>query len=178
MHSSQQWWDETKADPSKLSHWLRRQYVGEIAAVNLLSEVLLRFGGSATAKEWDNVHRVMLQEATHAKWMKQRCDARGIVLDEDASAERRYWKEVLPNVTNFREAMAAAYHAEHMRLERIRIIAADRDPAVADLAETFSRILPHEQWHEEVFGEMMKGGSEKITRYHERGLEALNLTLQ
>ena len=82
---------------------------------------------------------------------------------------------MLPNVTNFREAMAAAFHAEHMRLERIRVIAAETDPAFADLARVFGNILPHEEWHERVFDSMR--GMAEMSRYHERGLEALNLTL-
>lgn len=120
----------------------------------------------------------MLQEATHAKWMRQICASRGVGLEPDASAERRYWKEVLPHVSNFREAMAAAFHAEHMRLDRIRCVAAETDPAFVDLAKMFARILPHEEWHEEIFDVMQNGGSGEITRYHEKGLEALSLTLQ
>lgn len=177
MRTSKEWWAEIKSDPEQLVEWLRRQYVGEIAAVNLLSEVLLRFGGQANMQEWENVHRVMLQEATHARWMRQVCEGRSIKLGADESAERRYWKEVLPHVSNFREAMDAAFHAEHMRLERIRLVAAETDPAFADLAKTFARILPHEEWHEEIFGEMRQAGAGSVTRYHENGLQALNLTL-
>lgn len=177
MKTTQEWWESIKASPDKLAAWLRRQYVGEIAAVNLLSKVLLRFGVEATTEEWNTVHKVMLQEATHGKWMREVCAARGVELEKDASAERRYWKEVLPHVTNFREAMAAAHHAEAMRLERIRLIAAETDPAFADLAKVFARILPHEEWHEKVFGEMRNGAGGEITRYHENGLKALDLVL-
>ncbi len=177
MRTSMEWWQEIKADPARLTEWLRRQYVGEIAAVNLLSEVLLRFGGEATETEWGNVHKVMLQEATHAKWMRQVCAGRGVELGRDESAERRYWKEVLPHVNNFREAMDAAYHAEHMRLDRIRLVAADTDVAYADLAVVFQRILPHEEWHEAVFDEMRAGSEGAVSQYHAKGLEALNLVL-
>ncbi len=31
-----QWWAETKNDGAKLAHWLKRQYVGELAALNLV----------------------------------------------------------------------------------------------------------------------------------------------
>lgn len=173
--TSAEWWDSVKADKDKLAAWLRRQYVGEMAAVNLLSEVLLRFGGEATNEEWDNVYKVMNQEALHARWMRQVLVGRGIEMERDASAERRYWAEVLPNVTNFREAMAAAYHAEHMRLERIRVIAAEPDMEFHDLAVMFTRIRPHEEWHEQVFDQMRQG--ETMTRHHEKGLEALNLLM-
>lgn len=175
MKTTEQWWNEIKTNPTKLNNWLRRQCVGELAAVNLLSEILLRFGQQATVSEWKTVHKVMGQEAVHALWMREVMAGRGIEPEENASAERKYWAEVLPNVTNFDEAMAAAYHAEHMRLARIRLIASETDPAYADLAQTFQRILPHEEWHQQVFDKMRKGHD--LTRYHERGLRALNLVL-
>ena len=156
MHTSQEWWDKTKNDPALLNGWLQRQYVGEIAAVNLLSEVLIRFGSEATTQEWNDVHKVMCQEATHGKWIKHAMDARKILPERDATAERRYWHAVLPHVTSFAEAMAAAFHAETMRLERIRVIAAETSPAYADLAKVFKAILPHEDWHAEVFDKMRK----------------------
>jgi rubrerythrin len=175
MHTSQQWWNEIKLDGDELAHWLRRQYIGEMAAVNLLSEVLLRFGAEATPNEWANVHKVMVQEAIHAKWMFELADRQGVVLEHNASAERKYWAEVLPNVHNFRDAMAAGFHAESMRLERIRVIAHETDPKYKDFADTFARILPHEEWHEHVFNEMRQG--RELTPYHEKGLEALNLLM-
>lgn len=173
--TTEEWWAETKADPEKLAHWLRRQYVGEMAAVNLLSELLITYGNQATEQEWHNVHKVMCQEATHAKWMKQVMDGRGISPEEGASTDRRYWAEVKPAVKSFAEGCAAGYHAEKMRLERIRIIANERDPEYNDLATVFSNILPHEEWHEEVFDEMRQG--RELTQYHTKGLEALNLLI-
>lgn len=175
MHTTREWWAETKADPERLNHWLRRQYVGEMAAVNLLSELLIKHGSEASEEEWNDVHRVMVQEATHAKWMKRVMDGRGISPEPNASAERRYWSEVKPAVRSFAEGCAAGYHAEHMRLERIREIADDDDPMVRDLRDTFRNILPHEEWHEEVFGKMAAGRT--LTEYHTRGLEALNLLM-
>jgi len=175
MQTSKEWWEATKADDNKLEHWLRRQYVGEMAAVNLLSELLIKFGNQASESEWDDVHKVMVQEATHAKWMKKLLDGRGISPEEGASTDRRYWAEVKPAVNSFAEGCAAGYHAENMRLERIRIIAADTDPSVSDLQKTFANILPHEEWHESVFDKMRHG--HELTRFHERGLESLNLLM-
>lgn len=176
-HTTKEWWANTKSDPEKLASWLQRQYVGELAAVNLLSEVLLRFGGEATTEEWDTVYRVMGQEALHAKWMRDICVDRSIFLENNASAQERYWKEVLPNISSFHEAMDAAFHAEHMRLERIREIAADEDLKISDLAKVFAKILPHEEWHEEVFGAIRHSAAGSTTKYHKKGLEALNLVL-
>jgi hypothetical protein len=175
MRTTEEWWAEVKSDPEKMAHWLRRQYVGEMAAVNLLSELLITYGGQASESEWDDVHKVMCQEATHAKWMKRLLEGRSIDPEVGATAERRYWAEVKPAVNSFAEGCAAGYHAEHMRLERIRCIAADTDPAVADLAKTFGKILPHEEWHEEVFDRMRQGKT--LTQYHEKGLESLNLLM-
>lgn len=175
MHTTQEWWDQMKDDRAVRGQWLRRQYIGEMAAVNLLSEVLLRFGAEATFAEWENVHKVMVQEAIHAKWMRELCVFEGVELELNASAERKYWAQVLPHVTNFREAMAAGFHAESMRLERIHTIAAETDPRFKTFAGVFSRILPHEEWHEKIFDEMRHG--KELTRYHEKGLEALNLLL-
>lgn len=174
-HTTKQWWNETRDDDTKLHAWLRRQYVGELAAVNLLSEVLLKFGHEMNAEQWITIHKVMMQEAVHGMWMKKLLDIRGILPEANASAERRYWREVVPAVDSFAKAAAAGYHAESMRLERIREIAADTN-APADIRETFQRILPHEEWHEEAF-KAMKNGAD-LTAFHERGLEALNLVLQ
>lgn len=176
-HTTKEWWTNTKSNPEKLANWLQRQYVGELAAVNLLSEVLLKFGGQASTEEWDIVYRVMGQEALHAHWMRDVCVDRKISLKNNASSQERYWKEVLPNITSFHEAMDAAFHAEHMRLERIREIAADKDPEISDLVKVFAKILPHEEWHEEVFGGMRQTAAGSTTRYHKKGLEALNLVL-
>jgi hypothetical protein len=172
--TSAQWWADTKSDPQRLNRWLRRQYVGEMAAVNLLSELLIKYGHDATPEEWRTVHKIMMQEALHAQWVKGLLDARGLSPEPNASTDRRYWAEVLPNVTNFAEAMAAGFHAESMRLERIRVIAGD-EMAPQDVRQVFIRILPHEEWHEEAFDTMRKG--REISRYHERGLQALNLLM-
>jgi len=169
-----EWWAEVRDDSEKLAHWLRRQYVGELAAVNLLSEMILKFGADMTEQQWEDTHKVMLQEATHAKWMKQLLDARGILPEKDADPTRRYWQEVLPAVDDFQKASAAAHDAERMRLHRIRAIALDQK-APADIRNTFKRILPHEEWHEIVF-ESMRGDA-RLDEAHERGLAALSLVL-
>lgn len=172
--TSEEWWAATKADPTALAKWLQRQYVGELAAVNLLSEVLLKFGADMTAEQWHDVYRVMLQEATHALWVKKLLDARGIPVEKDADPQRRYWLEVLPSVDNLERAGAAAYDAEHMRLFRIRAIASDRD-APTDIRSVFRQILPHEEWHEQVFDDLR--GSARLDEARDRGLAALNLVL-
>jgi rubrerythrin len=174
MQTTHAWWKATKSNPQKLTAWLKRQYVGELAAVHLLSELLIRFGSDMTPKQWQDIAKILMQEALHGTWMKELLDARGITPEKNASAEQRYWKEVLPAVDSFEKAVAAGFHAENMRLHRIREIAFDLD-APADIRDVFQRILPHEEWHEKAFAEMMSGVD--ITPFHEKGLKALNLVL-
>jgi len=174
MLTTKEWWNGVRDNPEELERWLKRQYVGELAAVNLLSQLLIRFGSQINPEQWDTIHKIMSQEAVHGRWMKELMDVRGIKPEENASAERRYWNEVLPAVDSFEKAVAAGFHAENMRLFRIREIAADPQ-SPADIKETFTRILPHEEWHEEAFAAMM--GTANITEFHKKGLEALNLIL-
>lgn len=175
--NSEQWWQETKSNPDKLNHWLQRQYVGEYAAVNLLSQILLKFAHNMTVEEHRNIHSIMLQEALHANWMYELLQNRQLIPEANSEATQRYWHDVLPNVTCFKAAMQAAHQAENMRLFRIRAIA--NDPAApSDIRETFKKILPHEEWHEEVFGKMQGDYvSSEISDAHQRGLNALNLVL-
>jgi len=179
MKTSIEWWNEIKANDTLREKWLQRQYVGEMSAVNLLSEVLIKYGSSATPEQMDTVIKVMQQEMLHAKWVLKLLQDRSIPCPVSPKATDRYWAEVLPNITNFDEAMAAAFHAENMRLHRIRAIANDESidssHPLADIKEVFSKILPHEEWHEETFGEMRNNAD--MTRYHDKGLEALNLVL-
>lgn len=174
MKTTAQWWAETRDDAAKLVHWLKRQYVGELAAVNLLSEMLLKFGADMTPQQWHDIHKVMQQEALHASWMKRLLDTRGIAPTRESDATRRYWAQVLPAVTDLGKASAAAHDAEHMRLFRIREIAFDMS-APQDIRETFQAILPHEEWHEVVFAAMR--GDVRLDAARDRGLSALNLVL-
>ncbi len=177
MKTSVEWWNDTKNDQAAMIHWLQRQYVGEMAAVNLLSELLIKFGAEATAEEWDTVFKVMNQEAKHGRWIKQLLDDRGIKPEPMATTDRKYWAQVLPAVNSFAEAMAAGFHAESMRLQRIRAIVEDTTMPkdMHDIQDVFTDILPDEEWHEQVFDRMRQG--HELTRYHEKGLEALNLVM-
>lgn len=174
MKTTAEWWSETKSDETKLHAWLQRQYVGELAAVNLLSELLIRYGSEMSAKDWDTIFKIMNQEALHGRWVKKLLDARDIKPEKDADSTRRYWNEVLPAVDSFKKATAAAYHAENMRLFRIREVANDVS-APADIRETFQKILPHEEWHEEAFAAMKSDAD--LSGFHKKGLEALSLVL-
>lgn len=178
MRTTQEWWEEVKSSSSLLEEWLVRQYVGEMAAVNLLSNVLIRFGGDMTDTEWQDVYKVMMQEAKHARWVKHLLGDRGINIPTGLDATRKYWEEVIPAVETLDDAAHAAHNAEHMRLERISIIAKETDPDFKDLQNVFSMILPDEQWHEEVFRKLRRiDFNSKMNTAHESGLRALSLVL-
>ena len=178
MRTTQTWWNSLKKDPEALKEWLIRQYVGEMAAVNLLSEVLIKYGGEMVDNEWNDVYKVMLQEAKHARWVKQLLENRSINIPEGLDATRRYWSEVIPAVENLDDAAHAAHNAESMRLHRIRAIAEETEAEYSDLQDVFSRILPDEEWHEEVFGALCRSeNNPKMDGAHSEGLRALALVL-
>lgn len=175
MQTSQEWWLKTKSDPDLLSRWLRRQYVGEMASVGLLSELLVKYGCQAGEHAWTTVHKIMCQEALHGRWIKDLLDRRMIAPDLNPASGARYWAEIRPGVNSFAEGCAAAFHAENMRLERIRVICAETDPELADIRAVFAKILPQEEWHEKAFNELRQ--KHELTKYHAKGLEALNLLM-
>lgn len=176
--TSEQWWSEVKADSQKLEKWLQRQYVGEFAAVHLLAEILLKYGSQMTECERSNVAKVAHQELLHGTWISELLNSRGVSPEDNASATRRYWNEVLPSVTDFKTSMQAAHQAENMRLARIRTIANDEE-APEDIRNVFKAILPHEEWHEIIFSEMMGDSySDSLEAAHNQGLFALSLVLE
>lgn len=178
MRTTQQWWEGIKSDPQALEAWLVRQYVGEMAAVNLLSEVLIKHGGETTETEWNDVFKVMLQEAKHARWVKNLLAGRGIPIPTGLEATRKYWEEVVPEVECLDDAAHAAHNAESMRLHRIRAIANETDPQFSDLQDVFKKILPDEEWHEQVFSDLCRTeNNSKMDSAHGKGLRALSLVL-
>lgn len=170
--TSQQWWTEVKADPEKFNGWLVRQYRGEVTA----SQRILGFA-SAHAPD-DTAVRILTtiakQETQHAEWVLALLKTRGIEPDL-RGAEKRYWKETMPQITSFETGCAVGAHAEKMRLERIHTIATD-PTAPADVKETFSRILKDELFHEAAFREMAGPKAlEATVASHQKGRELLGL---
>ena len=90
---------------------------------------------------------IAAQERTHASWVGQLLQARGVtpqLLDKDD----RYWRETLTGIDSLESGAAVAAHAEDMRLARIEVIASDSDPHVPDdIRSVFARILPQERFH-------------------------------
>jgi hypothetical protein len=90
-------------------------------------------------------------------------------------AEARYWSQVKSAAIGFEDKAAVATLAEGMRLERIRVIAADLD-APADIRQVFATILEDEEWHEIAFKDMTTSSAiEKLRPYHNLGREVLGL---
>lgn len=174
MKTSQQWWNEVKADPELLKDWLVKQYRGEVTA----SHRILKFAEQyADKKHLAVLHLIAEQEQRHAKWVQGLLESRGVVVNQDDidQAEKRYWKEMLPGIDSFETGSAVAAHAENMRLERIRVICEDPETPV-DIRSVFRAIFPEEEFHERAFSKMAT--PEAMTQMQHRqelGLQALGL---
>jgi len=176
MRTSSEWWRQVKADPALLLDWLRKQYHGEATAAVRMREFLARFGGQARDPRWvATVEEIARQEEAHAGWVGELLRARGEEPAVISGKVERYWQATLPGIESWESGCAVAAHAEAMRLERIRVIAADPD-APADVREVFARILPQEEFHERAFRAF--ASDEALTaalKGHAAGAEALGL---
>ena len=170
--TSHQWWAEVKADARRFNGWLVRQHRGEVTASQRIREFSERFAPDETTRKVLNI--IASQEAQHAEWVRQLLATRGIEPDT-SGAEKRYWKETLPDITSFQTGAGVAAHAEKMRLERIRAIAEDVT-APSDVRTIFQMILKDEQFHEAAFREMAgQSALEATLASHRLGRNALGL---
>lgn len=176
MKTSQQWWDECKADPAKFDRWLQKQYEGEVTASKRIERLRDNYENSPRAQTILSV--IADQENMHAAWVKQLMVNRGLIVVEadQEEAENRYWAETLPGIEDFVTGCAVAAHAEAMRLDRIRVISED-ETAPPDVRHVFTQILREELFHERAFRELSTPEAMEATRgNHELGLVALGLT--
>jgi rubrerythrin len=173
MKTSQEWWDETKADPAKLNAWLQKQHFGERTASQRLSALKAKFEfDEETARVID---RITLDERKHAVWIKELLETRG--LEELTDHDERYWTADKLSYTTFGDACAVAAHAEEMRLERIRVIAADKQ-APFDIVTVFRLILFDEEFHAEAFHSLTTPEQYKAAwPGHEEGMKELGLVI-
>lgn len=170
--TSQQWWAEVKSDPKRFNGWLLRQFRGEATAAKRIVEFADKYAPDTQSKRI--LYTIAAQEAQHADWVLQLLKSRGIEPNTDG-AEKRYWKETLPDIRSFETGAAVAAHAEKMRLERIRTISED-PTAPADVKATFTRILKDELFHETAFREMAGPEALELTlASHRQGRKALGL---
>lgn len=173
--SSEQWWAQTRRDPSAFRRWLRDQLRGERTAAGRI--LLLR--DQYARQPRTPAHRLLAliarQEATHARWVEALLVARGWDASVDPAAQERYWPEVLSGIDSLEVGAAVAAHAEQMRLERIEVIARD-ESAPADVRAVFSRILRQERFHARAFAVLAGERALERTRgAHELGRRALGL---
>lgn len=173
MQTTEQWLDKIKSSDDELTHWLKRQYIGEELAAERIA--LLQFDSSISPENAYTLATISLQESTHAEWVKSLLVSRGIDIPSVTNEGVRYWNVVIPAASDFEKIAAAGHHAETMRLVRIRALAADPDIA-SDIRDVFSRILPDEEWHAKVFAGMSNDSAIAfMEQYHEAGLEILGL---
>jgi uncharacterized ferritin-like protein (DUF455 family) len=170
MQTSQAWWAAVKADPAKLETWLRKQYHGEVTASYRIADMAME----STPEQRTTLMAIADQEMTHASMVLTLLAARGLDVGQH-DAEARYWSQVKSAAIGFEDKAAVATLAEGMRLERIRVIAADLD-APADIRQVFATILEDEEWHEIAFKDMTTSSAiEKLRPYHNLGREVLGL---
>jgi len=176
MKTSQQWWNEVKANPTLMQDWLKDQFHGEVTAAARILEFASTVSEPRIQKTLKTIAK---QEATHAEWVKELLTSRGITA-EVLQKEERYWDKTLASEyknKSTQELAAIGAHAEAMRLERIKVIASD-ETAPADIRKVFAKILPQERYHERAF--RFIAGDEAMSKAmdaHKEGLAALGLSI-
>ena len=178
MRTTQEWWNQVKNSPEKLTDWLRDQFHGEMTAAPKIRELASKFAkNNSEATRIFNI--IADQEELHASWIANLCISRGIT-PELLNKRERYWDETLPEIESLgtlEYASGVAAHAEQMRLERIKTIAAD-PTAPKDIQETFARILPQEEFHAASFERFAtEVGMQQSEANHRKGLNALGLVV-
>lgn len=173
MKTSQEWWNEVKADNLKFIAWLQKQYVGEVTAADRIEKYAISY---AYPREERILRVIAAQELKHAHWVADLLLARGV---EPSSIDKEtpYWDATLHNIDSLASATAVAALAEKMRLERIRVIAND-ESAPEDVRTVFTNILGEELFHEAAFRNMSNPEAiQAATAAHENGLEAIGLIM-
>lgn len=169
--NTKQWLDKVTSDKDKLTHWLERQFIGEITAAKRIRKL----ADEAPEKFKPVLNRIADDEALHAFWVGELLVARNIQIPVVEHAEDRYWKPILSELDTFEKTAAAGHHAEGMRLIRIRALA-ESDKVDTDIREVFRKILPDEEYHEKAFGAMSTDEAiAEMLHKHEAGLELLGL---
>jgi rubrerythrin len=173
MLNSKDWWNKVRQNPELLLDWLRKQYHGEQTAYERIVEFANEY--SDPASKWHPIlMKIAEQERSHAAWVGELLEARGVT-PQILEKEERYWNETLPGIESFESGAAVAAHAEQMRLERITEIVADPS-APEDIRAVFGKILPEEQFHAKAFASMAGGAAmEQALDRHLGGTEAIGL---
>ncbi len=173
MQTTQQWLDNVVSDKEALTHWLQRQYIGEVSAATRISKL----ARNAPYKHFKTLVKISQDELNHASWVLKLLESRQIPIPEIESPESRYWKPVLKAADDFDNTAAAGFHAEGMRLVRIRALVED-SRVDSDIRDVFAKILPDEEFHESAFGAIASERAKLFmsTKHHE-GLNRLGLEI-
>jgi len=164
--TSQQWWNETVADLSKLEGWLQRQCYGELKAHERILALSKKFNNNFI------LEKIAGDELKHHLWLKEYLISNGIPLLSEH--EERYWKEINMDFKTIEEMAAVGHHAEMMRLERIRVIA--QDESLPFLSNMFKYILLDEEFHAEAFKKLSNEQQIELAKVdHAQGMLALGL---
>jgi rubrerythrin len=171
--NTQEWLNKVISSEAELHHWLQRQYIGEVTAANRIHKLAV----AAPYKHFKTLSKIAIDELEHAKWVLDLLEARNIPIPKIETPEERYWKPILNEADSFDKTAAAGFHAEGMRLVRIRALAAD--PRVAeDIRDVFTRILPDEEFHEKAFGAIASEKAKNTMAHkHQEGLDRLGLEI-
>lgn len=176
MKNSKTWWNEIKNNNDLFNDWLKDQYHGEITAAHRIKELAEKV---AAPKVQRVLSIIAAQEADHAKWIKELLISRGLS-PQILTKEERYWSKTLPkNYLDMpiEKLAAIGAHAEAMRLERIKVISADKD-APTDVRSVFNSILMDELFHEKAFRKIAgESNMAASLEAHKEGLAALGLTV-
>jgi hypothetical protein len=174
MPNSATWWATIRSNPTRLHAWLYDQYRGEVTAAARIEALRDRFTVPGSRP-----HRILsiiaAQERDHASWVAALLTARNLPATVEDKPDR-YWRRVLPQITDLATGAAVGAHAERMRLERIETIAAD-PTAPADIRAAFARILPQERFHARAFASLATADAlARTAGAHALGRAALGLS--
>src|SRR5688572_3082261 len=97
--SSADWWMETRDDPRRLTAWLLAQYRGEVTAAGRI-EALRDRHARPGERAWRVLSTIADQERTHAAWVGELLQARGLAPEVLGDAEARYWRSTLPGIVD------------------------------------------------------------------------------
>ena len=172
--NTQEWLEKVLSSEAELHHWLGRQYIGEVTAANRI-HALAR---PAPEKFQKVLYKIASDELNHAQWVLTLLEARNIPIPRMESPEERYWKPIIEEAEDdFDKTAAAGYHAEGMRLVRIRALAND-ERVDQDIRDVFTRILPDEEYHEKAFGAIASDRAKALmANKHQEGLDRLGLEM-
>lgn len=172
--SSLVWWEVLLADPAKQIEWLKKQYHGEVLAGRRIRRIFGKF--KLDAIDQAIVDRVASEEDQHALWLGNLLEDRGVNPEMLTEHEERYWDtDKLDEIASVEEAAAIGFHAEVMRLARIKTIR-DHPDSPEDMSAVMARIFEDEVGHVAAFKGLTNPDAIEAAREdHDTGVNALGL---